>query len=251
MLAISVENLTVEYRRPFSKPLAAVSGLSFSVEAGEIVGFLGVNGAGKTSTIKAVMGFTPPAGGQVSVFGFEAGSIQAKRKVGFLPETAMYSPYLTPLETMNLYADLHGISASEKKEMILELLERVGICEKRNAPNKQLSKGMLQRLGIAQALLGSPELLVLDEVSSGLDPIGRRDLRNVLNEERQRGTTVFFSSHNLGEVELLCDRILIIHKGKLVVENKIEAIRNRVDSLEEYFVSVVEGHFNPTLEHAA
>lgn len=240
MDAISIQNLVIEYRRPFKKPFRAVDDVSFSVSKGEIVGFLGVNGAGKTSTIKGLMGFQPITSGSARIFDKNAGEIEAKRRIGFLPETALYSPFLTPSETLTLYGELHGLFGKQLQSRVTELLSRLGIADKAKTLNRQLSKGMLQRVGIAQALLSDPELLILDEVSSGLDPIGRRDLRMLLQEEKSKGVTIFFSSHSLSEVEMLCDRIIILNRGKLVAERLISEISGKVDSLEDYFVTLVE-----------
>jgi len=239
MDAIYVDGLTVDYQTGKSS-LRAVDDLSFRVGEGEIVGFLGVNGAGKTSTIKALMGFQPPTHGRAELFGQPIGYAGARGRVGFLPETALYSPYLTPYETLRFYGELHGMTGRSLTERIDDLLERVGLPSKARVLNRTLSKGMLQRVGIAQALLSSPRLLVLDEVSSGLDPIGRRDLRTLLENERKGGATIFFSSHQLGEAELICDRVIVIHKGRLVAERTVSEIRSRVSSLENYFVTLVE-----------
>jgi ABC-2 type transport system ATP-binding protein len=249
--AIDVESLVVEYRRWPRPPLRAVDGLSFTVRPGEIVGFLGINGAGKTSTIKALMGFQPPVAGSARIFGSSSLDAQARRSIGFLPETALYSPYLTPYETLRLYSELHGLAGRARRERTMELLERMGVAEKAHTLNGKLSKGMLQRVGIAQALLGRPRLLILDELSSGLDPVGRRALRALLQEQRDGGVTVFFSSHELGEVEMICDRILVIHGGRLIAEKEVGQLRGRVGSLEEYFVSLVQMGQDPLEEQAA
>ncbi|MEN3001919.1 MAG: ABC transporter ATP-binding protein, partial [Armatimonadota bacterium] len=180
MLVIEVRDLVVEYRQLFRPPLRAVDRLSFVVREGEIVGFLGVNGAGKSSTIKVLMGFHPPAAGEARLFGCPSTDPAARRSVGFLPEMALYSPYLTPYETMRLYGELQGLHGRTLHAQIEALLEAVGITHKMHTLNRHLSKGTLQRLGIAQALLGNPKLLILDEVSSGLDPVGKRELRNLL-----------------------------------------------------------------------
>jgi ABC-2 type transport system ATP-binding protein len=238
--AIQVEGLIVEYKQAFRQPFRAVDGLSFRVAPGEVVGFIGVNGAGKSSTIKALMGFQSVAGGAAKLFGLDAGAVEARRRIGFLPETAIYSPYLTPTETLRLYGNLHGLSGASLKERIAEVLDRVGAAHKARCMNRSLSKGMLQRVGIAQALLASPDLLILDEVSSGLDPIGRRDLRQILLAERNRGATIFFSSHELHEVEELCDRVVVIHAGRLVADRSVADLVQQVGNLEEYFVNLVK-----------
>ncbi len=239
MDAITVEGLVVEYRKWLKPPIRAVDGLSFTVAPGEVVGFLGTNGAGKTSTIKAMMGFQPTQTGTLSLFGMPAGNVKARGKIGFLPETAQYSPYLTPFETLRLYGQLHGMSKKQFFPKIDELLQMFGIFDKAKSLNKNLSKGMLQRVGIAQALLAEPELLILDEMSSGLDPIGRRELREIMKAQNARGTTIFFSSHELTEVESLCNRIIVVNKGKLVALESVRDLMARIDSLEDYFVDLV------------
>ncbi|MCS7273409.1 MAG: ABC transporter ATP-binding protein [Fimbriimonadales bacterium] len=251
MHPIVVRELVVEYRRWFKPPVRAVDGLSFEVCAGEIVGFLGVNGAGKTSTIKTLMGFQPPTAGEVRLFGLSATDARARRLVGFLPETALYSPYLTPYETLRLYGELHGLSGRPLRAQIEALLEAVNLADRMHTLNKHLSKGMLQRVGIAQALLGDPKLLILDEVSSGLDPIGKRELRDLLATQRQRGTTIFFSSHELAEVASICDRILIIHKGRLIAQHTLDELAGRVASLEDYFIRTVMAGYDILEQEAA
>lgn len=229
--AIEVENLKVRYRTKKGNWLDAVHELSFSVEPGEVVGFLGPNGAGKSSTIKALMGFVSPVAGRCTMFGLPAGSLEAKSRVGYLPEVALYYPFLTPVETLVLYGELQGLSGKSLRREALELLELVGLASSMNKQNRSLSKGMLQRVGIAQSLLGNPELLILDEVTSGLDPVGRKELRTLLKERQRNGTTLFFSSHELSEVDMLCDRILLIHQGHLVEERLMEPLK---DSLRQY-----------------
>ncbi len=240
MAIIEVQNLVVEYRRLFRPPLRAVDGLTFEVCEGEIVGFLGVNGAGKTSTIMVLMGFQSPTSGVVRLFGQAATDARARQQVGFLPETALYSPYLTPYETLRLYGELHGLKRRRLAVQIEVLLDMVGLTEKAHTLNKHLSKGMLQRVGIAQALLGDPQLLILDEISSGLDPLGKRELRDLLKAQQQRGATIFFSSHELAEVATICDRILIIHQGRLIAEQRVSELAPQVPSLEDYFIRTVQ-----------
>lgn len=208
--------------------MEAVRGLTFGVEPGEVVGFLGPNGAGKSSTLKALMGFLTPSAGACEVFGLQAGSLEAKRRIGYLPEVAMYYPFLTPVETLRLYGELQGLGGAALKKEVRDLLELVGLGEAGAKLNRTLSKGMLQRVGIAQALLGSPELLILDEVTSGLDPVGRRELRALLKERQRAGATLFFSSHELSEVDMLCDRILLIHQGELIEERVIGDLKEEL-----------------------
>jgi ABC-2 type transport system ATP-binding protein len=228
MRPIEVENLHVRYPSGQGGWVEAVKGLSFSVEPGEIVGFLGPNGAGKSSTLKALMGFQDPSGGKAAVFGLPAGSVEARSRVGYLPEVAMYYPYLTPLETLTMYGELQGLRGKALRKEATELLERIGLGGAMKKQNRALSKGMLQRVGIAQALLGNPSLLILDEVTSGLDPLGRHELRDLLKDRRAKGSTLFFSSHELAEVDMLCDRILIINKGLLVDERMIDALKEEL-----------------------
>ncbi|MEQ1932439.1 MAG: ABC transporter ATP-binding protein [Fimbriimonadaceae bacterium] len=224
-IAIEVLNLHVQYRTKKGESVEAVQGLSFTINPGEIVGFLGPNGAGKSSTLKVLMGFVQPKSGDASVFGTQCGSIESRRRIGYLPEVAMYYPYLTPLETLTLYGELQGLSGSSLRKEAHDLLELVGLGAASRKQNRSLSKGMLQRVGIAQSLLGSPELLILDEVTSGLDPVGRKELRSLLRGRQRAGATLFFSSHELSEVDMLCDRILLIHQGRLIEERKLDSLK--------------------------
>jgi ABC-2 type transport system ATP-binding protein len=226
--AIRCQDLVVRYRQKGGRIVEAVRGLSFSVSPGEVVGFLGPNGAGKSSTLKALMGFVEPVEGSCSIFGLEAGSIEAKSRVGYLPEVALYYPFLTPLETLTLYGELQGLRGRALRAEAQDLLDLVGLSTAMSKQNRTLSKGMLQRVGIAQSLLGSPELLILDEVTSGLDPVGRQELRNLLKERGKQGATLFFSSHELAEVEMLCDRILLIHRGRLIEERLVDALKEEL-----------------------
>jgi len=226
--AILAEHLAVNYRRKSGETVRAVKDLSFEVHPGEVVGFLGPNGAGKSSTLKALMGFVSPASGVATILGLPAGSERARSFVGYLPEVAMYYPYLTPRETLRLYANLQGIPRAGLEANLTELLGLVGLGELGDRLNRTLSKGQLQRVGIAQSLLGEPSLLILDEVTSGLDPLGRRDLRELLLSRRDNGATLFFSSHELSEVEMLCDRILIIDQGVLLESRVLSELRSEL-----------------------
>lgn len=241
--ALEVRALSIGYKSGFLKPTKrVVHDLSFCVQPGEVVGFLGPNGAGKSTTIKAIMGFVLPEAGEALVFGHPAGGLAAKARIGYLPEVALYYPFLTPLETLRLYGKLQGLGGKALEEESYELLRRVGLQGKEKLQLRTFSKGMQQRLGIAQALLGKPALLVLDEVSSGVDPLGRRQLRELLGEVRHQGTTIFFSSHELDEVAQLCDRVILIFGGKVVDEHIMDArLRSGIGSpLETYFVEKME-----------
>ncbi|HOE64444.1 MAG TPA: ABC transporter ATP-binding protein [Candidatus Sumerlaeota bacterium] len=238
---IHVQNLVIEYGRGHKK-IRAVDGVSFTVNEGECVGFIGANGAGKTSTIKSIMGFLFPQSGVVKVFGDNAGTVESRRRIGYLPEVALYYPFMKARELLELYGGLHGLSQKELKEKIPPLLANIGLAGKGETLLKHFSKGMQQRLGIAQAIIADPEALFFDELSSGLDPIGRYDLRNVLLELKSRGRTIFFSSHELTEVETLCDRVLIIHEGRIIKESSLDELKKSTGArtLEEYYIKLVE-----------
>ena len=228
--AISVENLFVQYKTKKGEIVDAVKDLSFHVQEGEIVGFLGPNGAGKSSTLKVLMGFVTSKSGNATIFGEQAGTPESRRQIGYLPEVAMYYPFLTPLETLTMYGELQGLKGPWLKKEILDLLDLLQIGNSAKKLNRSLSKGMLQRVGIAQSLLGNPKLLILDEVTSGLDPVGRKELRNLLKQRQQEGATLFFSSHELAEVDMLCDRIILINKGEFVEEKIVATLKDELQS---------------------
>ena len=252
--ALRIEGLSVGYKRGlFEKMRRVVHDLTLSVAPGEVVGFLGPNGAGKSSTIKAILGFVAPEQGQVTVFGHKAGTSAAKARIGYLPEVALYYPFLTPMETLRLYGRLQGLGGRALDDEAMTLLSRVGLAGKEKQQLKTFSKGMQQRLGIAQSLLGSPDLLVLDEVTSGLDPIGRRHLRELLREIKASGTTIFFSSHELDEVAQLCDRVILLKEGRVVDERVMDSVlRSGIGSaLEDYFVDTLDAKPTPSARAAA
>jgi len=213
---IGVSGLTVVYKAARRKRIEAVSGLDLHVGEGEVVGFVGPNGAGKTTTIKVLMGFVFPTEGEAEVFGVRAGSLEARRRTGFLPEVAVYYPFLTARETLASYAALQEIPRSDHEKVVQQLIKKVGLSGRDREPLRNFSKGMLQRVGLAQAIMGDPDLLILDEVTSGLDPVARRDVREILLEFKSRGKTVFFSSHELSEVTMVCDRIVLLDEGKVL-----------------------------------
>ncbi len=237
---IRVDSLSVSYRRRGGK-VTAVRDLSFSVAQGECVGFIGANGAGKSTTIKTLMGFTYADCGSAEVCGYPAGAPAGRRTVGYLPEVALYYPFMKAGELLELYGMLSGMSRHQVRARTPEVLELVGLAGRSGELLRTFSKGMQQRLGIAQALIAEPELLILDEVSSGLDPLGRYDLHQLLRRLQAEGRTVFFSSHELSEVESLCDRVLLIHEGRLLREITREALKaiGRERSLESFFISEV------------
>ena len=199
----------------FRKKVRAVEDLSLKVRRGEIFGFLGPNGAGKTTTIKMLMGLIFPSSGSGHVLGKPIGNLEAKRRLGFLPETPYFYDYLTAEEFLDLAGALADVPKPERKKRADALIERVGLGHARGRALRKFSKGMLQRVGIAQALMHEPELVVLDEPMTGLDPIGRKEMRDLILELRKEGKTIFFSTHILSDVELLCDRVAIVVGGKV------------------------------------
>jgi len=221
----------VELERIFSlqpsqvfRSVEAVRNVNLSVFPGEVFGFLGPNGAGKTTTIKMCMDLIEPTDGKIQLFGRTPRDRLAKEKVGYLPEHPYFYDYLKPQEILDYFGRVFGIPRREREKRIAALLDRVGLNHARNRPLRKFSKGMLQRLGIAQALINEPKLLVLDEPLSGLDPMGRKEIRDIIIEQRSKGTTIFFSSHILSDIEYLCDRVAIVHHGEIVREGVLEML---------------------------
>jgi ABC-2 type transport system ATP-binding protein len=215
-LAIDVRELTKTYRTPFArKRVEALRGVTFGVERGHIFGFVGPNGAGKTTTIRTLMGLIRPTSGSARLLGHPLASREAKQRIGFLPESPYFYDYLTVAELCDLAGRLFGLAAAERKRRGDALIEKVGLARARGQSLKKFSKGMLQRAGLAQALMNDPELVVLDEPMSGLDPIGRKEVRDLIVELRDQGKTVFFSTHILADVEAITDRVAIIARGQL------------------------------------
>jgi len=231
---IDVKNLVVEYGKG-KKKQRAVDGISFRITQGECVGFIGANGAGKTTTIKVLMGFLFPQKGEVRVFGNKAGTVESRKRLGYLPEVALYYPFMKARELLELYGGLHGLTKKSLGEKIPKLLQKLGLEGKGEILLKHFSKGMQQRLGIAQAIIADPEALIFDELSSGLDPLGRFELRNVLLDLKKKGRTIFFSSHELTEVENLCDRVIMIHKGRIVTEASVKDLMKPLNIFEIIF----------------
>ncbi|MEK6606381.1 MAG: ABC transporter ATP-binding protein [Myxococcota bacterium] len=208
--------LTKRYRAGFwGRRIDALRGVTFEVERGEIFGFLGVNGAGKTTTFKILVGLLFATSGRAEIFGVPAGAIEAKRRLGFLPESPYFYEYLTGRELLDYVGRLFGLSRGENRRRGGELLERLGLGKAADTALRRYSKGMLQRVGVAQALMGDPDLLILDEPMTGLDPLGRKELRDFIGSLRERGKTVVFSTHVLPDVELLCDRVAILRDGRI------------------------------------
>lgn len=233
---IEIKDLRKEYKRGFlQKTKPALNGLSLDVARGEVVGFLGPNGAGKTTTLKILLNFLKPTDGEAFIFGEPVSNPAIHRRIGFLPETADYYTFLTPRQLITSYAKLLDMKSSVIKETVPKLLDSVGLSTSIDDKIKTFSKGMMQRVGIAQALLNDPELMILDEPASGLDPIGRYEIRNLIEQLKSQGKTIFFSSHELSEVEAICDRVIIINKGKLVKQGTLDEL---VPFLQTYKVIV-------------
>jgi len=217
MDAIRTEALTKHYRVGFwrPRPYLALDSLTLHVGQGEVFGFLGPNGAGKTTTLKLLMQLIYPTSGRAEILGRPVGDVSVKRRIGYLPENPYFYDYLTAEELLQYFAGLFGYSAAERRRRVNRLLDDVGIGAERRLQLRTFSKGMLQRVGIAQAILNDPEVVFFDEPMSGLDPLGRREMRELILRLRDRGCTVFFSSHVLSDAETLCSRVAILAGGRL------------------------------------
>ena len=219
----------------------AVDGLSLKLKAGEVMGFLGTNGAGKTTTIKMMLGLLAPTSGIVKVLGGNPSDPRIRAHIGYMPEVATYYPYLNARELLAFYGGICGLDSKTIRSRTESLLESVGLADAAKRPLKTYSKGMLQRAGIAQALLNDPDLLVLDEPFTGLDPLARIHFRELLRNLKERGKTIFFSSHELGETELLCDHVSIMKKGHCVYQGPVKDIAgDGATNLERLFLKTLE-----------
>ena len=226
MLAIRTDHLTKDFAVGFwrKRPYRALDDLSLDVSVGEVFGFLGPNGAGKTTTLKLLMQLIFPTAGRAEILARPVGDLAMKRRIGYLPESPSFYDYLTAEELLRYFAGLFGYKGQERDARVARLLDEVGIGKERRLQLRRFSKGMLQRVGIAQALINDPEVVFLDEPLSGLDPLGRRDARNLILRLRDRGATVFFSSHVLSDAETLCSRVAILAAGRLVACGRIADI---------------------------
>jgi len=235
MLAIEIQGLSKDYAVGFWKKQLrpALKPLTLSVEAGETFGFLGPNGAGKTTTLKLLMGIIFPTSGSATILGKDFHDPDVKRRIGFLPEQPYFYDYLSATELLDYYAQLAGVHNQERKEKIPELLKKVGLGDVGDRQLRKFSKGMLQRVGIAQAIIHDPEVVFLDEPMSGLDPLGRYEVRELIQGLKDEGKTIFFSTHILSDAEALCDRVGIIHKGELRGIGAINDIRTSVAGRSE------------------
>jgi ABC-2 type transport system ATP-binding protein len=221
--ALATHELTKDYRVGFwrKRPYRALDRLTLEVETGEVFGFLGPNGAGKTTTLKLLMQLVYPTGGGGEILGRPLGDRSVKQRIGYLPENPYFYDHLTAEELLVYYASLFGIRGAARASRAARLLDEVGVGAERRLQLRKFSKGMLQRVGIAQALVNTPELVILDEPMSGLDPLGRRDVRMLILRLRDAGCTVFFSSHVLSDAEALCSRVAILAKGRLVASGRL------------------------------
>jgi ABC-2 type transport system ATP-binding protein len=239
---VEIKDLRVEYRNRALGQTAkvAVDGLSLRVNKGEVFGFLGPNGAGKTTTMNVLLGFVNATSGGASLFGVNVREPIARQRIGYLPELTYYYKFLTAEELLRFYARVFGIPRNEADKRIDRLLKLVELESVRKRTIKSYSKGMQQRVGLAQALINDPDLLILDEPTSGLDPIGRMKVREIIQRLKNEGKTVFFSSHELGEVETVCDRVAILHQGKLMVEGRVNDLMQKYQcNLEQIFLQII------------
>ena len=238
---LKTEKLRVEFRSRELKQSTktALLGLDLEVKAGEVFGFLGPNGAGKTTTMNVLLGFVPPTSGAAYLFGIDVRQPIARQRIGYLPELTYYYKFLTAEELLRFYAKIFGLTRAETDKRIDELLKLVELEHARKRPIKSYSKGMQQRVGLAQALINNPDLLVLDEPTSGLDPLGRMKVREIIQRLKNEGKTVFFSSHELGEVETVCDRVAIIHQGELKTVGRVQEIKESYPTLEQAFLHII------------
>ncbi len=222
MTAITSLGLTKDYHN-----VRALSGLDLTVKKGEIFGFLGPNGAGKTTFIKIILGLVFPTMGRVDIVGLPAGDKNLRKRIGYLPENMRLHGFLKGHEFLDLAGKLYGLSKSEREKKTWEYLDILGLTEDAKRPLREYSKGMLQRIGIAQALLHDPEILLFDEPTSGLDPIGTKDVRDLILSEKKKGKTVFLNSHLLSEIERTCDRVAILNHGKIVKQGRLDELQKK------------------------
>jgi len=235
--AIRVSDVSKTFPTPFRRRrIVALQHLNLEIAPGEIYGLLGPNGSGKSTTLKIILGLIQPTRGSVRVFGRDNSTVAVRRVIGFLPENAYFHKFLTGTETLRFHARLSGVASRESKSRIAELLKTVGLTRAADARLGTYSKGMLQRIGLAQALIHRPKILVLDEPTAAVDPAGSRDIQDLIASLKKTGTTILLSSHLLTQVQEVCDRVGILHRGKLIREGRLEdllAIENQTEFIVE------------------
>lgn len=239
---VEIKNLGVEYRQKEAGQgtKIAVKGLNLTIHTGEIFGFLGPNGAGKTSTMNVLLGFVNATHGSAAIFGVDVSQPISRQRIGYLPEQTYYYKFLTAEELLRFYGKIFRLHGNELENRINSVLKLVEMDHARHRLIRSYSKGMQQRVGLAQALLNKPDLLILDEPTSGLDPLGRMKVREIIQRLKNEGKTVFFSSHELGEVETICDRVAILHQGELKAEGRVaDIIAQYQTNLEQAFLQII------------
>lgn len=241
-VVVDIQNLGKTYSPQIGQPAkVALDGATLQVMQGETFGLLGPNGAGKTTLQKILLGLIRPTSGAAMVLGASPEDTHARARVGYLPENPYFYTYLTGREFVEFCGGLFGLSGKALRNRATELLDRVGMAHAENTQLRKYSKGMLQRVGVAQALVNDPEIVFLDEPMSGLDPVGRRELRDIILDLKREGKTIFFNSHILSDVEALCDRVGILNAGKLVVTGSVRELTAGGHHLEDVFIEAVGG----------
>ncbi len=239
---------TIALRKEYGRKIA-LHGLDLTVQPGEVFGFLGPNGAGKTTTVKILLGLVRSTSGQARLFGRPAGDAEARQRIGYLPENFRFHDWLTGASLLDFHARLAGVSLAERRERIPKVLELVGLSGRGNDRIRAYSKGMTQRIGLAQAIIHEPDLVLLDEPTSALDPVGRREVRDLIRALKARGMTIFLNSHLLSEVEMVCDRVAIVDRGRIVRSGKLSdliggvpEIRVTVDRVDPGLLELLAAH---------
>ena len=243
MNAISISNLSKSYFKKLSE-IPVVDDISLVIPTGEVFGFLGPNGAGKTTTIKMLVGLAHPDQGEIKILGKPNYLISTKRQIGFMPENPYFYHYLTGEEFLDFMGELFSLPLLKRRKNANHLLELVGLEEAKDMQLRNYSKGMSQRMGLAQALINEPKVIFLDEPMDGLDPIGRKDIKEIIRNLKKQGKTIFFNSHILADVEEICDSFGIIDKGKLIITGKVKKLLPKNQTMEEYFVQKIKEYRN-------
>lgn len=247
---VEIENLTKDYEVGFlrKRKVRALDGLSLTVNRGEIFGFLGANGAGKTTTLKLLMTLIFPSAGTARILDHDIADVSMHERIGYLPENPYFYDYLTALEFLKFCGQIFGFSKTKRTDRAKQLLTRVHLDENKwNTQLRKFSKGMLQRVGLAQAIFNDPDVVFLDEPMSGLDPIGRREVRDLISSLRQEGKTVFMCSHILSDIEVLCDRVAILKGGKLAHVGKLSELQQQVSVVEIVVSGTTDASLRPLM----